>query len=60
MKSKCVLFMFTSLHRSYKPLVQSMLTENIIQLDEGVKSLKVSQQMMSCDKSCEDNQILVI
>lgn len=54
------LFLLASLPKFYKSLVQSMLAENsTLHLDEVVKSLKESQQMMGIDQSPEENQVLV-
>lgn len=54
------LLLLASLPKSYKSLVQSMLAgKSTLQLDEVVKSLKESQQMMGVNNSPEDNQILI-
>lgn len=51
-----VLFLLASLPKSYKLLVQSLLSKkSTLQLDKVVRLLKESQHLMDIDKSSKDN-----
>ncbi|KAL2320564.1 hypothetical protein Fmac_029533 [Flemingia macrophylla] len=53
------LLLLASLPKSYKSLMQSLLAgKSTLLLDEVIRTLKESQQMMGGDKSSEDSQIL--